>query len=361
MTIREILSLALSAIAIGCLIYVIEMNKPPQAERGTVAEIAADDQAAPEALAAKKKKFTAARELAKPAGFINTAPFALRDLIGQQIIMVDFWTYSCINCQRTLPYLNAWHEKYGEQGLTIVGVHTPEFGFEQVKANVERAVSQYAVKYPVVLDNEYATWRAYGNRYWPRKYLIDIDGYIVYDHIGEGGYEETEQKIQELLAERAERLQTNETIAGGVVRPATPMKSAGNVGSPEVYFGSARNEFLSNGTPGKTGPQTFAAPADSPLNKLILSGTWDIQPEFARTAGPASIRFRYQAKEIYMVASAEEPLEITVTQDGVLQPNAITVEADQLYTIISNDAPGEHILELRVDSPGFTAFTFTFG
>ncbi len=150
-----------------------------------------------------------APEIVNPSGFINTdgKPITFGEFKGKKVVLVSFWTYSCINCQRTLPYLNSWYEKYKDQGLEIVSIHTPEFAYEQVLKNVEKEVlNTYDIKYPVVLDNDYSTWKAFGNRYWPRKYLVDIDGYIVYDHIGEGAYDETEEEIQEALKKRAERL-----------------------------------------------------------------------------------------------------------------------------------------------------------
>ncbi len=150
-----------------------------------------------------------APEIVKPSGFINTdgKPITLGELKGKKVVLVSFWTYSCINCQRTLPYLNTWYEKYKDQGLEIVSIHTPEFAYEHILKNVEDEVfNTYNIKYPVVLDNDYRTWKAFGNRYWPRKYLIDIDGYIVYDHIGEGAYTETETEIQKALKELSERV-----------------------------------------------------------------------------------------------------------------------------------------------------------
>src|SRR3989338_2998501 len=141
----------------------------------------------------KSKQYQLAKEITTPDGFINTddKPIILNDLIGKKVILMDFWTYSCINCQRTTPYLNSWYEKYKDAGLEIIGMHTPEFDFEKKYENVEKAVKQFGIKYPVVLDNDRATWQAYKNYYWPHKYLIDIDGFIIYDHIGEGGYAET--------------------------------------------------------------------------------------------------------------------------------------------------------------------------
>lgn len=153
-------------------------------------------------LAEKQKKFDAAREITTPNGFINTDGITVSEFIGKKVILIDFWTYSCINCQRTIPYLNSWYEKYEKEGLIILGVHTPEFEFEKDYNNVVKAVEKFEIKYPVILDNDYSTWTSYKNRYWPRKYLIDIDGFIVYDHIGEGAYNETEEKIVELLSEK---------------------------------------------------------------------------------------------------------------------------------------------------------------
>jgi thiol-disulfide isomerase/thioredoxin len=152
--------------------------------------------------AEKAKIYDSAKEIVSPAGFINTDEnLQIKNLIGKKVVLLDFWTYSCINCQRTLPYITSWYDKYKDAGLEIIGVHTPEFAFEKEYDNVVAATKKWGVNYPVVLDNDYGTWQAYKNRYWPRKYLIDIDGYIVYDHIGEGGYDETEKKIQELLME----------------------------------------------------------------------------------------------------------------------------------------------------------------
>lgn len=359
MEFRPLLSLGLVLLVSGGAIYYLEANKPGRGKE--VANVAIDQKDEPLA-ADKAKQYVAAKELAQPAGFINTEAFKLKDLIGHQVILVDFWTYSCINCQRTLPYLNAWQQKYKDAGLTIVGVHTPEFGFEKEVANVQAAVTKYDITYPVVLDNDYATWRAYKNQYWPRKYLIDIDGYIVYDHIGEGAYEETEQKIQELLQERANRLHTTPSIATDISRPQNAIAADASVASPEVYFGSKRNELLSNGTAGQVGEQNFVAPSTIPFNKLFLAGQWDMQPEYATNkTTPASILFRYKAKNVYMVASAEEPVTLTIKQDGVELANKVIIEADQLYYLLEDTVVGEHTLELIPNKPGLKAFTFTFG
>ncbi len=363
--------LVLALVAIGGLIAALESQKPGRSRGTTVTELTPRDMPMNE----KTQTFEKAKELVNPAGFINTEPLQLRDLVGKQVILVDFWTYSCINCQRTLPYLNAWHEKYAPEGLTIVGVHTPEFAFEQKKENVQAAVEKYAIKYPVVLDNQYATWQAYGNRYWPRKYLIDIDGDIVYDHIGEGAYAETERKIQELLKERAERLQTNQSIARDIAQPGNVITRSSGVGSPEVYFGSMRNELLSNGTPFKNGVQDLTAPLTIPLNRLFLSGQWDIQPEYAKNLTvPASIIFHYKAKDVYVVPSAEHPVTMRVLRDGKslgsvagadvhaqARGDIVTIQEDRLYKLVEDQEVREHTLELIIENPGLKIFTFTFG
>jgi thiol-disulfide isomerase/thioredoxin len=148
-----------------------------------------------------KSEFRKAPDFSKITGYINTAPVKLVDLNGK-VVLVHFWTYTCINCMHTIPYLNKWYQNYAEKGLVIIGIHTPEFEFEKNTDNVKQAVKDYQIEYPVLQDNSYATWKAYQNKYWPRDYLIDTQGFIRYDHIGEGGYDETEKAIQSLLAER---------------------------------------------------------------------------------------------------------------------------------------------------------------
>ena len=188
-----------------------------------------------------KSKYPRFAELANPDGYLNTDhDITIGEYIGKKVILVDFWTYSCINCQRTLPYLTSWDEKYRDEGLLIIGVHTPEFGFEKEYDNVKRAIEKFNIKYPVVQDNEYQTWRAYKNRYWPRKYLIDIDGYIVYDHIGEGAYDETEEKIREVLKERAskERRAPSQRAQRSLGTPST-LPYSGRIKAPHFVHRSS--------------------------------------------------------------------------------------------------------------------------
>ena len=155
-----------------------------------------------ERIAGKEAEHRRAEEISDPSGFVNADGFSVREAAGEKVVLLEFWTYTCFNCQNVQPRVNAWHDAYADDGLQVVGVHTPEFGFEREYANVEAAVRKAGIEYPVVLDNAYATWDAYDNRYWPAIYLIDADGFVRYKHFGEGAYEETGTKIQELLAER---------------------------------------------------------------------------------------------------------------------------------------------------------------
>jgi len=321
---------------------------------------------------AKKYEYAREREIVKPAGFINTDKITIEELIGQKIILLDIWTYSCINCQRTLPYITGWYEKYKDAGLEIIGIHTPEFAFEKKIENVQWAVDKYNIKYPVVLDNDYGTWHAYRNRYWPRKYLIDIDGFVVYDHIGEGGYEETERVIQKLLQERKVRLDEETTISQDITKPdGAETVQTGSSRSPEIYFGAWRNTYLGNGKDSKIGSQTFDQPTGIKTNILYLVGDWDIQKEYAKNnSGQAKIIFRYQAQKVFMVARADREVKAKILIDDKpvesqagsdVKNGVVTIQEDRLYRLIEDQNWGEHTLEIIIENPGLEAFTFTFG
>lgn len=314
-------------------------------------------------LAQKAAKYERAKEITTPDGFVNTpsnAPIKISDYIGKKVVLIDFWTYSCINCQRTVPYLQGWYTKYGDEGLVIIGIHTPEFEFEKDYTNVSNGVKNLGITFPVVLDNDYSTWNAYANHYWPHKYLIDIDGYITYDHIGEGGYPETEVQIQNALKERAQVLHTGQKIATGTINPlgATTIDTQ----SPETYFGSARNEFLGNGMVSLSGVQTLTLPTTAlKTNTLYLGGMWDMEAESATTVSDtAQIEYSYSAKNVYLVAGAKTPVTLKVFQDNVLV-NTITVGDPKLYTLVQNGAAQSHTLRLEATGKGLEAFTFTFG
>ena len=325
-------------------------------------------------LSAKEKaqQYEKAPELVSPNGYFNTdgLPITIGQFKGKKVVLVDFWDYSCINCQRTLPYVTSWYEKYKDQGLVVIGVHTPEFAFEQLQSNVEAAAKRFGITYPVVLDNQYKTWAAFKNQYWPHEYLIDIDGYVVHDHIGEGGYAETEKAIQNALAERADR------FGGGTVATTTvsiaPTDTSG-VGSPETYFGASRNEYLGNGTPGKLGAQTFTLPTSPRLNTLYFGGTWNVQSEYARGTVGSSIEYKYNAHDVYIVATNPEGVvRLRILRDGVpvkgvagadvdTATGEVTISGDRLYTLIHDTSAGVHTLNIEVIEGTLDAYTFTFG
>lgn len=312
-----------------------------------------------------------APELILGGEWLNSEPLTLAGLRGKKIVLLDIMTYSCINCIRTFPYANEWWRKYKDKGLVIIGIHTPEFEFEKNPDNVRRALKEFGIEFPVMQDNNYATWNAYRNRYWPRKYLIDINGRVIYDHVGEGEYDETERRIQDALKERARILGENLDVpASG----QTTVNEAENlsVGSPETYFGSARNQYLGNGTPGESGRFDLTIPSAIQSNTLYLGGTWDFVDEFAQTAAKGNkILFHYKAKDVYFVAGAKLPATITVRQDGKLigasggadisEGGTAVIQEERLYHLISNDESEEHTLEIDIDSIGLQVFTFTFG
>ncbi len=324
-------------------------------------------------LSEKAMIYEKAPELVSPDGYINTGgqPITLSQYVGKDVVLVDFWDYSCINCQRTIPYLNAWYQKYKDQGLVIIGVHTPEFAFEHQLSNIQSAVNQFGIKYPVVLDNEYKTWNAFNNEYWPNEYLIDIDGYIVHNQAGEGNYDETEKAIQQALAERAARLGSNQVVATSTV--AIPTTDLSAIQSPETYFGSDRNEYLGNGTPGEQGVQNFALPNNPQLNTLYLGGSWNIFPQYAEAGASSSVVFEYNAHDIYMVAANNGgSVKIKVLLDG--QPvgnfagadvdpktSEAIINGDRLYKLVHNPTPGVHTIEIQIESGTLDAYTFTFG
>jgi thiol-disulfide isomerase/thioredoxin len=321
----------------------------------------------------KTKKYPLAQELVSPDGFINTngVPITLSSLVGKKVILVDFWAYSCINCQRTIPYLNSWYEKYKDQGLEIIGVHTPEFDFEKKIDNVRAAVGNFNIMYPVVLDNQYLTWDAYNNQYWPEEYLIDINGLVVDRKIGEGGYADTEKEIQNLLAERKQALNESGTIPTDI----TNIDESIHTQSPETYFGFARNTYLANGAAQTPGTQTLTLPANIELNQLYLDGAWNFQSEYAENASVgAKIAFTYNAKNVYFVASSKNPdagVSITVLRDGkpvgtfagadVNASGHAMIKEARLYKLISEQSQGTHTIEIIVNGAGLDAFTFTFG
>ena len=326
-------------------------------------------------IAQESKQYPRGKELVGIDNYINTQPFKLSDLVAKNdVVLVDFWTYSCINCQRTIPYLNAWYQKYKDQGLVIVGVSAPEFDFEKNYANVSAAVKQLGIQYPVVLDNEMQTWDAYDNKYWPAEYLINNDGFVIHTNFGEGDYAATEQSIQAALKARDKELGLPDTVPTGLVNPANVVSVSGaQVNSPETYFGSNRNEYLGNGTQGLPGSQNLVTPKTIDSNLVYLDGTWNFNSEYAesKNAG-AKITYQYNAKNVYFVASSANGVRVKVLIDGkpidqsiagtdVSSDGTILIKADKLYNIVNGTSYGQHTLELDSIDAGLDAYTFTFG
>lgn len=351
--------------------YVATSSSPEQISTSTT-KAAKPDAAA--RIAAKAKVYAKAPEIAKAAGYLNTGgkPITIAGQKGK-VVLIDFWAYSCINCQREIPYVVAWYNKYKSEGLEIIGVHTPEFAFEKVSANVANAAKEMHVAFPIVLDNSYGTWDAFGNQYWPQVYLIDSDGFVVYSHSGEGNYQETEAAIQKALKERAANEAIDMAVSSGTVVPVGAEEAnLFAIGSPETYFGYDRNRYLANGTQGRAGVQTLTIPTAIDLNQLYLGGTWNFTPEYAETSDPtASIRYEFRSQNVYMVAAGSQTATVRVlldgkpigtnAGDGVLKDGTMVVSADKLYKLVHLETPGIHTLEIQLMSGTLDAYTFTFG
>jgi thiol-disulfide isomerase/thioredoxin len=328
-------------------------------------------------LSIDKSQFRKAPEFKGITSYINTNQTKLSDLKGK-VILVDFWTYSCINCIRTLPYLVDWNQKYSDKGLVIVGVHSPEFEFEKNINNVKQAVARFGIKYPVLLDNDHETWNAYQNSYWPRKYLVDSDGYIRYDHIGEGGYAETENAIRNLLAERTDQqgleisnLNQTKSIVSGV-----PPVDFNQIKTPELYFGYqyARAQLgnIEGFNPEKTVNYTIPS-SNLDTNVIYLQGLWKNNPDNMELVGPdGKITLVYSAKSVNIVAGGKG--QVTVREDGKgVQTNnsskgndtdaegKLSIDGQRLYNIVDNTNYGNHQIEIAAKGPGFKIYTFTFG
>ena len=272
-----------------------------------------------------------------------------------EVVLIDFWTYSCINCLRTLPYLRAWDERYRDEGLRVIGVHSPEFPFERDAGNVEDAIQRNDLTYPVVQDNEFATWNAYGNRFWPAKYLIDARGNVRYTHFGEGAYEETEGAIRELLAEAGtERL-------GRTAQARTD--SADAAATPESYLGAARADRFVNG-PIVPGREAYRVPARAlerlPLHHLAYEGSWEVRDSYAVARRDARLHLRFRARKVFLVlGSPGHAREVTVSVDGEAS-GTVAVRGHRLYELVSRQKRGRDLLTLHME-PGTQAYAFTFG
>ncbi len=279
--------------------------------------------------------------------WLNSNPLTKEQLKGK-VVLIDFWTYSCINCLRTLPYVTKWYDTYKDKGFVVIGVHTPEFAFEKETGNVQTAIEHLKINYPVVQDNDYVTWKAYKNKYWPAEYLIDQNGNIVYTHFGEGNYDHTENAIRQLL---------------GIDKPVA--KESGqdlsSIHSPEMYFNLAR---LKNLTPGQSPSEqikNYLFPQTLALNEFAIEGQWQFSNENAELIkGPGKIRLHFSSGKVFMVAAANKAVTVKITVDGKAQ-QPVTINMSQLYTLFDSNDYREHTIDIEIPSAGFEAFTFTFG
>jgi cytochrome c biogenesis protein CcdA/thiol-disulfide isomerase/thioredoxin len=312
--------------------------------------------------------------LAGANAWLNSPPLTTERLRGK-VVVVDFWTYSCINCLRALPYVEAWAQKYKDHGLVVIGVHSPEFAFERDLNNVKRAVSDLGVTYPVANDSGLVIWRAFNNSFWPAHYFVDAEGRIRHHHFGEGGYDESERVIQTLLAEAG-----NRDVPGGIVTPnAKGAEAASNyrdVQSPETYIGYARAEHFASGTVVRDSAHAYDGPAMPQLNEWGLGGTWTVGAESAALQrAPGKIVFRFHARDLHLVLGAGadgKPVRFRVKIDGAEPGNAHGVDTDatgagtvtemRLYQLVreSGDVK-DHTFEIEFLDPGVRAFSFTFG
>jgi cytochrome c biogenesis protein CcdA/thiol-disulfide isomerase/thioredoxin len=316
--------------------------------------------------------------LAKISGattWINSQPLTPASLRGK-VILVDFWTYSCINCLRTLPYMKAWYAKYKDSGLVIIGVHTPEFPFEKDEGNVRKAVKDLGIAYPVAMDNDYGIWRNFNNEYWPADYFIDATGHIRHHEFGEGNYDESEKWIRTLL-EEANHQPLPGAAANIAATGAEAPPDSGEVKSPETYVGYARAQnFASPGGFDQDAAHVYQAPADLPLNQWALTGNWKDAGQIATAlASSNGIVYRFHARDLHLVlgpSKGGKPIRFRVTLDGKA-PGADhgvdtdadgygTVTEDRLYQLIRQQGSiQDRTFRIEFLSPGVEAYAFTFG
>ncbi|MGD8708244.1 MAG: redoxin domain-containing protein [Nitrosopumilaceae archaeon] len=320
-----------------------------------------------------KSGFKKAPDLVGISHYLNTTPEKLEQQMKDKVILYDIWTYSCINCIRTLPYITAWNDKYADEGLLIIGIHSPEFEFEKEKENVELAIEKHGITYPVVMDNDWGTWNAFENHYWPRKYVADHEGYIRYDHIGEGAYKETEKIIQELLKERSHML-------GLQVASAEPLVEIEefehtSFRTPELYFGykfaQGRNQLGSPEGFNQNQITNYAESEKLDLHKFYPVGKWmNLEDSMKLESDTGSIKVLYHAKEVNIVTANQANLEIfldgtpvdgTYAGSDIISGNTITVTEPDLYNIITSEKSATHELEIKIKGKGFEIYTFTFG
>lgn len=296
----------------------------------------------------------------------DSNPLTMKELRGK-VVLIDFWTYTCINCIRTLPFVTSWYEKYKDQGFVVIGVHTPEFQFEHDTNNVLNAIKMFNIHYPVPQDNNYGTWNAYNNEYWPAEYLIDAQGNVRRTEFGEGHYDQMEMAIQILLKDAGKKV-TNTLLT-------MPDQTPQNQLSPETYLGSSRMQYYyPNGSIGN-GTQNFTLSDNIPSNTFSYGGEWNITDEYAVTGKDATLNYNFTAGHVYIIlrpAINAQSSRVKVYLDGKaidashsgadVHNGIVTVDSNRLYNLIDLHGKTEnHILKLEFKTPGIQAYTFTFG
>ena len=303
------------------------------------------------------------------------SPPLTREQLKGKVVVIDFWTYSCINCLRAEPFVRGWYERYKDDGLVVIGVHAPEFAFERNFDNVKQAVSDLGITYPVALDNDWKLWRALKNNYWPAHYFADAEGRIRYYHHGEGDYDRSERVIRQLLSEAGHP--PSARMAGGKASGAAEMAASGKVRSPETYVGYARaDRFASPGGQARDTAKDYAIPNAPALNDWGLGGRWTIGPQSATSLQPgARIAFRFHARDLHLVlgpAAGGKPVRFKVTVDGrapgrdvggdIRPDGSGVVTGERLYQLVRQDGEvRDRTFEIIFLDPGVRAFAFTFG
>ena len=305
--------------------------------------------------------------------YLNISSEELTKKMENKVILYDIWTYSCINCIRTLPFIISWDEKYSDHGLLIIGIHSPEFEFEKDPQNVKIAIKKYGITYPVVMDNNMETWKAFENNYWPRKYITDHEGNLRYNHIGEGGYQETEKVIQQLLDERAKEMGFEITSENKLVDIEEFQHT--QFRTPELYFGykfaQSRNQLGSDEGFQPERIVKYSEPNNIELNKFYPIGNWkNHEDSMELTESTGVIKLLFNAKEVNIVTENNAQLEILL--DGIpltekhagldiISGNELIVSDARMYNIINSEISMSHSMEIKIQGIGLQVFTFTFG
>jgi cytochrome c biogenesis protein CcdA/thiol-disulfide isomerase/thioredoxin len=295
--------------------------------------------------------------------WLNSSPLTMAGLRGK-VVLVDFWTYSCINCIRTLPYVEGWYQKYAAEGLVIVGVHTPEFAFEHDTGNVAAAIARFGITYPVAQDNEYATWTAFGNEYWPADYLIDATGHIRSEHFGEGDYNQTESEIRGLLAE------AGKSALPSAAPPAAAPPFVNNE-TPETYIGTARANSFDSPQSAAPGANRYTFPSSLADDGFAVSGTFDFQDQFATaTVAGDQLELSFYARDVYLVAAADSPVPATVRVTGVAgaaptedvaADGSMAIGTARLYHLVHLPSAARGTVIVTFNKAGARSYSFTFG